>query len=92
MSRSLRTPSRANAGFTYITNDTISVDIDHFEAFVRSLWKELSRSNHRILQSQLRPVILPGVVMLKRAGRMLESLNGDDIAKEVEILERAMPQ
>jgi hypothetical protein len=60
-------PGISNSGYDYAF-----VNVVRFTEFIALLVHEYVESQHDVLRLQLPPVILPGLVMLERAGRPLD--------------------
>jgi hypothetical protein len=79
------------SGLGPIISDTVAIDVDVFLAFVQQLMAAFSSSNHVILELELRPVIIPALVMLQRAGASQELPGIGSLLSEIQTLARAMP-
>jgi hypothetical protein len=78
-----------SSGLGPVISDTVEIEVDVFLEFVRQLMA--ASSNHMILELELRPVIIPALVMLQRAGASAELPGIEPLRSEIQALARAMP-
>jgi hypothetical protein len=79
------------SGLGSIISDTVEIEIDIFVEFIRQLMAVMASGNHVILELELRPVIIPALVMLERAGASAELLGTGHLLSEARAHERFMP-
>jgi hypothetical protein len=79
------------SGLGPIISDTVEIEADVFLEFIRHLMTAMTSSNHMILELELRPVIIPALVMLERAGASAGLPGIEPLRSEIQTHARAMP-
>ena len=79
-------------GFDFISEDMVELDPDAFQSFAVSLGQAAADARDQvILQDLIDAVLVPSLVMLERAGILLETLQDARISERIERL-RGMPR
>lgn len=78
------------AGFAPLAEDMIAIDPEALTAFVHVL-TESADACKKSLELELKPVLLPAIVMLQRAGADLRLPGRDDLVEEARLTAADMP-
>lgn len=78
------------AGFAPLADDMVAIDPEALTAFVSALTENADARN-KALELELKPVLLPAIVMLQRAGAGMEFPGCDDLVEEARLMASDMP-
>jgi Family of unknown function (DUF6086) len=84
---------KQETGLKAVASDMYEIDIEEFELFVRKMFNEYSSSNNFIYRELLRGMLATSLVLLERAGVVIEPVTDDQrsFIGELDAYSRAMP-
>ena len=88
--RALESEYGMGAGFAPLADDMVTIDPEALTAFVGALIESTDARN-KVLELDLKPVLLPAIVMLQRAGADLEVPGCDGLVEEAQLMAVDMP-